>query len=672
MPARFEDVYKVEGMSAEAIAGVLKSTESEISGLKSRVTTAESKLIEEESNRNKAINHMVLQEENARVLKDEELEKAINIEKNAREEQDAELKEYIDDCILVEENLRQRADSAEQKAREAKDAELEAKLAEHDADIEALKTSGGSGDLSSVISKSLYYYGDENIIPTDESYFNITEDGIISINEATWDNTITSIIIPYEINGITVNNTSTGIFSECSQITSVIIPRSITFINSEAFSDCINLRSIGIPTSVTAIGEYAFYNCTGLTSINIPDSVTSIGDFAFYNCTKLTSINIPDSVTSIGDSAFYGCNQLSSVTFKGSESQWNSISIKSANEPLLNANITYEGNLATEEYVDEKCGSGGGADLSNVVDKLLYYYGDSTIIPTDESYFNITEDGAISRNPDVWDDFVVTDVVIPYEVNGIKVTKIADRGFGRLEDSSPPILTNVIMPNTITSIGNYAFVFCYLLDNVVIPDGVTYIGYDAFYNCNNLHHTVIPKSVNYLGLSAFEDTGLYTVTYKGSKSQWDNIEISEGNEPLLNSNITFEGNLATEPTVEVNNIDTQIIYNFSEKNNTDTRIIANSLISISFYLDADISDDSNHISSLSFDTSDTAPNIDYPGGGVINWIGTGCSISEGQSVFIPEPNKTYDIVFYYNGRHMVGMVNGYTPVVSKTTNEVSA
>ena len=71
-----------------------------------------------------------------------------------------------------------------------------------------------------------------------------------------------------------------------------------------AFENCTGLTSITIPDSVTSIGYEAFRNCNGLTSVTIPDSVTSIGDGAFSGCTGLTSVTIPSSVTDIGDKAF--------------------------------------------------------------------------------------------------------------------------------------------------------------------------------------------------------------------------------------------------------------------------------------------------------------------------------------------------------------------------------
>ena len=107
-------------------------------------------------------------------------------------------------------------------------------------------------------------------------------------------------------------------FYECSGLTSVTIPNSVTSIGIYAFYNCSGLTSVTIGNSVTSIGIYAFYNCSGLTSITIGNSVTSIGDFAFYYCESLTSITIPNSVISIGNEAFRYCSGLTSVTIPNS------------------------------------------------------------------------------------------------------------------------------------------------------------------------------------------------------------------------------------------------------------------------------------------------------------------------------------------------------------------
>ena len=116
------------------------------------------------------------------------------------------------------------------------------------------------------------------------------------------------------LTSVTIGNSVTsigyGAFSGCSGLTSVTIPDSVTSIGYAAFSGCSGLKSVTIPNSVTNIEESAFYDCSGLKSVTIPNSVTSIGRAAFRECTGLTSVTIPDSVTSIGDYAFYGCNNL--------------------------------------------------------------------------------------------------------------------------------------------------------------------------------------------------------------------------------------------------------------------------------------------------------------------------------------------------------------------------
>ena len=99
-------------------------------------------------------------------------------------------------------------------------------------------------------------------------------------------------------------------FYENTNITSVVIPDSVTSIGSSAFSGCSSLTSITIPNSVTSIGSSAFWDCSSLTSITIPENVTSIGDFVFQSCISLISITIPNSVTSIGSYAFRYCDNL--------------------------------------------------------------------------------------------------------------------------------------------------------------------------------------------------------------------------------------------------------------------------------------------------------------------------------------------------------------------------
>ena len=115
-------------------------------------------------------------------------------------------------------------------------------------------------------------------------------------------------------NGVSIGLVQNYTFPSTGEHTLEFVLKDKTTIGDSAFSDCSGLTSIDIPDSVTSFGGGAFSNCRGLTSIVIPDSVTSIGYNAFFGCYGLTSIVIPDSVTSIGSNAFYNCTGLTEIT----------------------------------------------------------------------------------------------------------------------------------------------------------------------------------------------------------------------------------------------------------------------------------------------------------------------------------------------------------------------
>ena len=104
------------------------------------------------------------------------------------------------------------------------------------------------------------------------------------------------------------------VFYDCSGLTSLTIPSSVTSIGRRAFKGCSGLTSLTIPSSVTKIGYYAFKGCSGLTSLTIPSSVISISDYAFSGCSGLTNLTIPSSVISIGRGVFSNCSGLTSLT----------------------------------------------------------------------------------------------------------------------------------------------------------------------------------------------------------------------------------------------------------------------------------------------------------------------------------------------------------------------
>lgn len=317
---------------------------------------------------------------------------------------------------------------------------------------------------------------------------------------------------------------------------------------------CINTK---IPETVTIIGNNAFINCEKLESIEIPHSVTSIEDFAFSHCKGLYTVCIPNSVVKLGQSAFTGCTNLTKVTCyienpyiigndvfptkdnailfvpKGTVSKYkktdgwagfkaileigqSEADIPQANYELQTLTIKEAGSLINENIENFKniklIGDLNGTDIF----VLRNWKGESLdlseakIVAGGDAYYNTTGNAFYTEENVLGYNFfpkTLTRIKLPENIVSI------DGAFNECSE-----LLELVMPNSVTFIGELAFGHCSKLKELTIPNSVTFIDKFAFYECSGLTNITLPEKLNYpIGSCTF--TGCNNLT---------NIKIPEG------------------------------------------------------------------------------------------------------------------------------------------------
>lgn len=253
----------------------------------------------------------------------------------------------------------------------------------------------------------------------------------------------------YEI----INNSVTITRYTSAESGRIVIPskirgKSVTSIGEWAFNST-NLTSIVIPNSVTSISDKAFYCCYTLSSITIPNSVISIGDEAFADCRALSSVYLPYSVISIGTTAFSDCSNLTSITV----------------DPSNNHFMAENGILFSKDGKELVCYPAGKPNTSYSIPSSVTSIGVRAFIGSKNLTSVIIPNSVTSIGDSAFVGCLnLTSVAIPNSV-----TKIGNEAFSVCMN-----LTSVAIPYSVNSIGDEAFAHCYALTSITVDAANNY------------------------------------------------------------------------------------------------------------------------------------------------------------------------------------------------------
>jgi hypothetical protein len=286
-------------------------------------------------------------------------------------------------------------------------------------------------------------------------------------------------------------------FSDCTGLSKIKLPESINQIDALAFDGCISLKISSIPEGVTSISFGSFRNCSSLEKVALPDTITSMEGEAFSGCRNLVT-NIPPHLITISYCAFYDCESLKEIILPDSvtDVQVNAFyNCKSATVLKINGTIS-----SLEKNAFNYCSSIKTVTIPDKINELPYFIDcdaiKEIIISKDNRYYTSVDGVIYNKNKTIILRYPPAKEATSYVIPNT-VTTIREYAFSGLS-----VIKNVTIPDTVTNIGRGLFYGSSTIESVTFPTGTTKIPPNTFYG-TNIKNLIVSDEIEEIGYQAF-------------------------------------------------------------------------------------------------------------------------------------------------------------------------